>query len=49
MRTAISILFFLLSIFAIDVSAQDVESFDEAKKLAESNGKPILMEFLRPG
>jgi hypothetical protein len=49
MRAAITILFFLLSIFAIDVSAQDAESYDEAKSLAESNGKPILMEFLRPG
>jgi hypothetical protein len=49
MRITISIILLILAISVVSVPAQALESFDEAKKEAVSRGKPILMEFLRPG
>jgi len=49
MRKAFSIFFLFLTLSVIEISAQAPESFEEAKNLAVSQGKPVLMEFLRPG
>ncbi len=49
MRKAFSIFCLVLALSAIKVFARAPESFDEARKLAVSQGKPVLMEFLRPG
>ena len=46
-----SILFACLAVLLVfqAVHAKEAESFDEAKQMAVSLKKPILMEFLRPG
>lgn len=47
MKVILSILFIILNVHAI--SAQEPESFQDAKVLAAKEGKPVLMEFLRSG
>ncbi|UCC79880.1 MAG: hypothetical protein JSW64_00570 [Candidatus Zixiibacteriota bacterium] len=49
MRKAFSIFCLVLALSVIESFAQGPESFDDAKNLAVSQGKPVLMEFLRPG
>ncbi len=49
MKKAFSIFCLVLTLSVIESFAQAPESFDEARKLAISQGKPVLMEFLRPG
>lgn len=49
MRKAFSSILFILAISVINIYAQAPESFEEAKKMAVSRSKPVLMEFLRPG
>lgn len=49
MKVILSILFLILNIHTMRISAQEPESFQEAKVLAANRGKPVLMEFLRSG
>jgi len=49
MRKTFSAFCFILTLSAVKVFAQAPESFDDARNLAVSQGKPVLMEFLRPG
>lgn len=49
MKKAFSVFYLVLLLSGIRSFAQAPESFDQAKKLAVSQGKPVLMEFLRPG
>ncbi len=47
MKKVTLFLFLLLLIGSSSVSAQKVESLDEAKTLAAASGKSILLEFVR--
>jgi len=49
MRKAFSGILLILAIAFTNIYAQAPESYEEAKSAAASLGKPILMEFLRPG
>lgn len=49
MKVIPSIFLVILSVYTAKAYSQDPESFQDAKILAAKEGKPVLMEFLRPG